>query len=523
MPIRMRKDRKSGSNKDNHPGQKPSSGGGGGQSPLVYFLPMILGLFKKSPKLMIVLAIIAAGFYFFGGGCGGATEGNTNLPTDVIENLFSTGWSEDAKEYSATSIFEPLADNVNSPLPEVYSLKKYAPTRRNQGRQGSCVAWASSYAARTILEARRTGKSPNSLAFSPAYLYNQIALPNCQGAYLPEAMKTMKQNGGLPFSQFDYDESSCSDEPNNMEKSLGAEFNINGYTRLTVSDSKEIDMLAIKQHLFQGAPVVIGMMVGGTFMNDMRGQEKWSPSARDYDQKGFGGHAMCVIGYDDYKYGDEGGFEIMNSWGQEWGKDGIGWVRYKDFDYFVKEAYGIFPMGNADERKTPLLDAKIDLVTESGKQVNFTQVTEMEFTTSDLTTGDLFKMEVTNSKECYIYIFGEDVDAPAYVLFPYTEKHSPYCGITGTRLFPKDYSMEMDGLATSGENKDRMAVIISEGPLDYNVINDQINKASGSFLQKIEQVVGNASGMNLSDGASIQLSTNLSQKKAVGVVVSISK
>ena len=408
-------------------------------------------------------------------------------------------------------------------MPEVWSLKRYAPQRQNQGEQGSCVAWVSSYAARTILEARRTGRNPNSIAFSPAYPFNQFALPNCQGAYLPEAMKTMKQSGGLPFSQFKYDESSCSDEPNNMEKSLGAEFNINGFTRLTVSDTKEIDMLAIKQHLSQGAPVVIGMMVGGTFMNDMRGQEKWLPSSGDYNQQGFGGHSMCVIGFDDYKYGDEGGFEIMNSWGEQWGKDGIAWVRYKDFIYFVKEAYGIFPMGNADEQKSPLLNAQIDLITESGKSVNFTQVSEMEFTTSDLAKGDLFKMEVTNSKKCYVYIFGEDIDAPTYVLFPYTEKHSPYCGITGTRLFPRDYSMEMDGLSKLGNNKDRMSVIISNEPLDYNQVNHQINRASGSFVQKIAEVVGSLGGTIFKAGEKIELSSNLENEKTIGIIVSISK
>jgi hypothetical protein len=36
-------------------------------------------------------------------------------------------------------------------------------------------------------------------------------------------------------------------------------------------------MLAMKQQLAQGAPVVIGMMVGGSFMQDMEGQE-WIPT-----------------------------------------------------------------------------------------------------------------------------------------------------------------------------------------------------------------------------------------------------
>ena len=59
----------------------------------------------------------------------------------------------------------------------------------------------------------------------------------------------------------------------------------------------------------------------------------------DESQMGMGGHAMCVIGYDDRKFG--GAFQIMNSWGPEWGKNGVGWVRYGDFKNYVREAYGI--------------------------------------------------------------------------------------------------------------------------------------------------------------------------------------
>ncbi|ULT46065.1 DUF4384 domain-containing protein [Niabella defluvii] len=52
-------------------------------------------------------------------------------------------------------------------------------------------------------------------------------------------------------------------------------------------------------------------------------------------------------------------------------------------------------------------------------------------------------MEVKNSTECYIYIFGQETNGSSYVLFPYLKpgetvsKHAPYCGITGYRLFPK--------------------------------------------------------------------------------------
>ena len=43
------------------------------------------------------------------------------------------------------------------------------------------------------------------------------------------------------------------------------------------------------------------------------------------------GHAMLIIAYDDDKYQNEGAFQILNSWGAEWGRNGKIWMRYSDF------------------------------------------------------------------------------------------------------------------------------------------------------------------------------------------------
>ena len=517
MPVRMRKDSNKGSSRDNYPGRRKttnSGGGGGGNNPIAYLLPMLL----KKPKLLLVAAVIFGAWYFFGGNCNGGTEGAGGITSDIVKNLFSTGLEMSPEKYDATDIFEPLADNIKNPLPEKFSLLPYAPERLNQGKQGSCVAWASSYAARTILEARKSGANPNQVAFSPSYLYNQIALTNCQGSYLPDAMKTMQQNGNMLFREFGYDERSCDDKPNANEKQAGREFTIHGFNRLSKGDNaKEIDMLAIKQHLAQGAPVVIGMMVGGTFMNDMRGASTWIPSSKDYDASGFGGHAMCVIGYDDYKEG--GSFEIMNSWGKEWGDDGVAWVRYKDFDYFVREAYGIDPMGNANAPRGSVLNAQVALKLNEGGYIPFKGGMPGMFSTSQpVRQGDLFKLEVTNNIPCHIYVFGEETDGSSYVLFPYTEKHSPYCGITGTRLFPRDYSMETDDIG----NRDHIAIVMSKEPLDYNAFNQRISNASGSYSNKLQSVLGEASA-RFSNGNPINIEVDLNDSPITGVVLSIDK
>jgi C1A family cysteine protease len=396
------------------------------------------------PLLPMAILAVAGIVYFANKGCNSKEGGEINLVESLVHQV-ATGGKFDLQKHDATQVFEPLADNVKNPIPNSVSLLKYAPKRLNQDKQGSCVDWYSSYAARNILQARMTGKNPRNVAFSPSFLYNQIALANCQGTYLSEAMKTLKEVGDLPFTQFSYDETSCKKLPSSSEKNNASSYKIKGYNRLTVDGDKyKTDMLAIKQNLAQGAPVLIGMMVGGTFMKEMEGEKVWLPTEDDYSQSVFGGHAMCVIGYDDFLEG--GAFQIMNSWGEEWGEKGIGWVRYEDFNTFTKEAYGLYPMGNDDKQNLTKLSMKFGLVeNQSDKNIPFDYVDGIPFKTKNtIAKGTQFKIESTNSIECYTYILGQETDGSSYVLFPYTPKHSPYCGITGTRLFPKDHSLLPD-------------------------------------------------------------------------------
>ena len=59
-------------------------------------------------------------------------------------------------------------------LPRKHSLKQYCPMPSSQGNYGTCVGWASAYAARTITEAINnewTDKAQiNKEAFSPLFL-----------------------------------------------------------------------------------------------------------------------------------------------------------------------------------------------------------------------------------------------------------------------------------------------------------------------------------------------------------------
>ncbi len=77
-------------------------------------------------------------------------------------------------------------------MPTNYSLEKYTPTPGDQGKYGTCTAWANAYGVATILYAKThaiTDKAIiNKYAFSPTFLYEQIknaADVNCQSGTDP--------------------------------------------------------------------------------------------------------------------------------------------------------------------------------------------------------------------------------------------------------------------------------------------------------------------------------------------------
>jgi predicted RecA/RadA family phage recombinase len=154
------------------------------------------------------------------------------------------------------------------------------------------------------------------------------------------------------------------------------------------------------------------------------------------------------------------------------------------------------PMGTTEKQDESRLQVEFGLVsynddvpdTRNLPAVPLKYKSGNTYTTAEpVKKGDKFKIEVTNSSACYTYIFGQETDGSSYVLFPYTPKHSPFCGITGTRLFPKDYSLQADNVGS----KDYVAVVVTKKPLDYKALSESISKSrSGSYSAKVAEALG---------------------------------
>ena len=502
MPIRMTddpQDQQEQRSNDGGGGRNfPGSGRGGGG--LLSLLPLVLSLFRGGgggKKIILLLVVAAIGYFVI-------TRSGCNLSGIADIAKLATGGVLDPQQFEKAAIYEPLADDdTKNPLPESANLQRFCPTPQNQGSQGSCVAWSSAFAAHTILESAKTGKQPNDVAFSPSFMYNQIGLDGCQGSYIIRAMEFMTKQGGVPYEQFVYNEQDCQTQPGNQLQQEASQYRMRGFNRLSLGDRNDaVDLRAIKENLAQGAPVIIGMMVGQSFMQPMMGQDLWVPAQGDRSMMGFGGHAMCVVGYDEKKYG--GSFLLMNSWGQEWGTNGFAWIRYGDFQTYVREAYGVSPM-HAGNQNVQQFSCEVGLVsveydgkkTVAGDYIPLKNESGNRFeTTAPVRSGTKFKMEIKNTTECYVYVFGKETDGTSYTLFPYPRaddatktKYSPFCGITGVRLFPKDKSMTPDSIGI----RDVIAVVISKKELNWYQLNQQISaNPSSDYATRLNNVLGSS-------------------------------
>ena len=528
MAIRMEKDQPQDPRRPRKPDtereDRPADDGRrrkGGMFPLWYIALAVFAIIKK-PKWLITIAVIL-GIFFVLRSFLAPVQGTGAFSYEASTNDFSYGATLNEAEYDKAMVYEPLSVGSQNRLPVRIDLTDYAPTPLHQGRQGSCAGWAAAYGARTISYARATGSDPDQSAFSPSFLYNQIARPGCQGAFLRDAMEAMKSIGSIPFSKFGYTDQTCQIAPDLSQRGEATNYRIKGYTRLSRGPGDyTTNAHSVKQHLAQGAPVIIGMLVGSSFQRGMMGRELWRPSRADYQGVGLGGHAMCLIGYDDQKAG--GAFKVLNSWGRQWGNNGYAWVTYDDFDQFAKEAFGIYPEGSTRKFDTDRLEAAFALVENESRQIIPLQQTgEIIFrTTTPLRKGSKFKVAVTNEVECYVYVFGMETNGENYVLFPYTEKHSPYFGITGTRLFPKDYSMTLD----QGGNRDRMAIIVSKKQLNYQSINRQINQnRNPEYLMRLVETLADdfVPECDFQVDGSVAFDCNTRGKSVLGVIVEIDK
>lgn len=382
------------------------------------------------------------------------------------------------------------------------SLKKFVPEIKNQGGYGTCVGWSSAYYGRTILNARRenlTSKEDiNKKTFSPIFTYLNANVDddyNCQGgAFINRALQVMVESGTPLFK--DYDVMCDSSIPDDMI-SKAKENKIKDFTRLFGNnETDEVKIESVKRSLANGNPVIIGFKVENSFYT---AKNVFEPSYTEST----GGHAMCVIGYDDEKYG--GSFEIVNSWGEQWGNDGFIWVRYKDFADFTKYAFEMIPEKKPIEQEKNILSGELGLVLSDGTNME-TRLGSGDYKKSVLGWQDVvvdeevqsigdyqtstiypentrYRMYAKVNKPSYVYVLGADSEGQSGVLFPHKEDVSPYINYENTSVVIPD---ERHWFRLNGDiDSDYSIVIFSLDKVDINEVKNKMDNMEGEILDKL--------------------------------------
>lgn len=193
-------------------------------------------------------------------------------------------------------------------LPPLISLRKDCPIPQDQGAAKTCVSWAVAYAALSIQ--KRKGKNPYSAIFLAHFThrFNNFDKSVSIGA----ALKQLKKGGTV----VDAGRSRMlTNLPSTADSVLGLDSRINDFKRIPKTN---FFIQHIKAQLKEGRPVILGIEVDETFENYSKGV--WIGCVGKRFK-----HAVCIIGYDD---NNKHAFEIMNSWGNNWGESGFGWMHY---------------------------------------------------------------------------------------------------------------------------------------------------------------------------------------------------
>lgn len=415
------------------------------------------------------------------------------------QGIPGTGAVLDMEVYAEVPRSPPLTRGNYQGLPVRHSLENFTPTPGDQGDQGSCVGWAVAYAARTMTEARVHEISPRQAVdrhvFSPAYIYNQIAIDGCDsGSMIHHALNLMEREGVMLLRDFPYDANTCTQPIHPHQRSQAANYRIAGWRALT-SPGARATHVPTRRALAADRPVVIGMLLPDSFMDSRAiraNNGRWIPSAIDYQTlelrpDALYGHAMTVVGYDDQRFG--GAFRIINSWGTDWGDDGYTWVSYDDYSRFVVQAYEIIPI-EPELPAVPNLGGSLRFMHIDGHRMTAMQTDRLTWRMNQAyPSGTRFRVELDSDHSGYVYVMGGDLTGRYVEIFPRTHKTSALLVQGETLVMPgptEDFYTRMDD--TLGV--DYYVVLFSREPLDIASILAQVNASSGGPQVRLAAALG---------------------------------
>jgi len=250
------------------------------------------------------------------------------------------GWAKDKydrRDYLYKAIFREIPPSV--------VLADYLPNVRDQGRVGSCVGFG--IGANLVARAKRLEAYIEW--FSPTWIYNgarfiEGTLAQDVGCQPRDALHWLYEKGCLLESLWPYnpEELDTTAPPSHLEPEA-AKYPLLSYYRIVDGAIGICEVLANGQYVSIGTP---------WFDKWMAPENGVLPEVGLLDMV-VGGHETCLYGYDR----DSQIFYGINSWGTDWGSQGLFTMPFSAFDVFKKRGgydahyIGLSPAPEPEESK----------------------------------------------------------------------------------------------------------------------------------------------------------------------------
>lgn len=198
---------------------------------------------------------------------------------------------------------------------------------RAQGNEGTCVAFASVVG---VKEYQDTLEYKKNILLSPRFIYNLCkkfdGAPNEDGTYPRIAMKMLLNYGVCPESFWPYFPRQTNQPKKNAHKGA-RKYRIKAYARLN-------GMIEMQRSLVINGPFLAGVKAFASWFSAKVKKNGLIPLPKKLERLA-GGHAICIVGYDDTRKL----FKFKNSWGKMWGDKGYGYLPYKYMVEYCVDAW----------------------------------------------------------------------------------------------------------------------------------------------------------------------------------------
>ena len=211
----------------------------------------------------------------------------------------------------------------------------------DQGQTATCVGYAVAYGLLTTQQNILMGITNENMkyfrAMDPNFLYALIKSYDdnwCQeGSSMKNAIRVLVDYGCKPMFFDPWLDCNSTTSISKFAMTAASIYSVNDAFILDMERSDIVDVM--KSALNDKRLVAIGVKLTESFKSGTTVQYgSWLPSGNEPLN---GAHAMVIIGYDDNKNG--GSFEVMNSWGSNFGDNGFVWIKYADAKKYIEQAY----------------------------------------------------------------------------------------------------------------------------------------------------------------------------------------